>query len=60
MMREMQHEHEELSAELIGAVDVADRDALMRGIDAIATRLRELIAADEAEREAERNAGVGA
>ena len=60
MMREMQHDHEELSAELIGAVDVADRDALMRGIDAIATRLRELVAADEAEREAERNAGVGA
>ena len=52
MMRGMQREHAELSAELLGVVDEADRDALRRGIDAIAARLRELVAADEARRAA--------
>jgi hypothetical protein len=46
----MQREHAELSAELLGAVDPADRPALERGVDAIATHLRELVAADEARR----------
>lgn len=50
MMREMQREHAELSATLLDAVDAADRAALERGVDAIAARLRELIAADEARR----------
>lgn len=50
MMRGMQREHAELAAELLGVVDEADRDALRRGIDAIAGRLRELVAADEARR----------
>ncbi|MDQ0575059.1 MarR family winged helix-turn-helix transcriptional regulator [Agromyces albus] len=50
MMREMQREHAELSATLLDAVDAADRAALERGVDAIAGRLRELIAADEARR----------
>ncbi|RXZ68628.1 MarR family winged helix-turn-helix transcriptional regulator [Agromyces albus] len=50
MMREMQREHAELSTDLLGAVDAADRAALERGVDAIAARLRELIAADEARR----------
>jgi DNA-binding MarR family transcriptional regulator len=50
MMSEMQREHADLSAELLGAVDAADRPALERGIDAIATHLREIIVADEARR----------
>lgn len=50
MMSEMQREHAELSAELLGAVDPADRPALERGVDAIATHLRALIATDEARR----------
>ncbi len=50
MMRRMQREHAELTDELLGAVDPADRAALERGIDAIAARLRELVAADEARR----------
>jgi DNA-binding MarR family transcriptional regulator len=50
MMAEMEREHAELTAELLGAVDPADRPALERGVDAIATHLRELIAADEARR----------
>jgi len=53
-MREMQREHAELTADLLGAVDPADRAALERGVDAIAGRLRELIEADavaRAERE---------
>ena len=54
MMRTMQREHAELSAELLGAVDAADRDALVRGIDAITGKLRELIAADEERRAGER------
>lgn len=48
MMSEMQREHAELSAELLGAVDPADRPALERGVDAIAAHLRGLIEADEA------------
>jgi DNA-binding MarR family transcriptional regulator len=58
MMREMQHEHAELSAELLGAVDPADRPALERGVDAIAAHLRELIAADEARRAERVEAGA--
>ena len=50
MMAKMQREHAELTAELLGAVAPADRPALERGVDAIATRLRDLIAADEASR----------
>ena len=49
-IHQMQREHAELSAELLGAVDVADQDSLLRGITAIATRLRELIVADERRR----------
>lgn len=44
-MREMQRDHAELSAALLGAVEPADRDALLRGIAAIAARLRELVEA---------------
>ena len=51
MMQQMQVDHAALSADLLGAVDAADRDALLRGIDAIAGRLRDLITA---EREANR------
>ena len=58
MMREMQREHAELSAELLGAVDPADRRALERGVDAIATHLRELIEADEARRAERVEAGA--
>lgn len=46
MMQQMQADHAALSADLLGAVDAADRDALVRGIDAIAGRLRELVAAE--------------
>ena len=58
MMRRMQREHAELTDELLGAVDPADRAALERGIDAIATRLRELVAADEARRAERLEAGA--
>lgn len=58
MMREMQREHAELSAELLGAVDPADRPALERGVDAIAAHLRELIAADHARRAERVEAGA--
>ena len=58
MMREMQREHAELSAELLGAVDIADRPAFERGIDAIATHLGGLIAADEARRAERLEAGA--
>ncbi|RZS66633.1 DNA-binding MarR family transcriptional regulator [Agromyces ramosus] len=50
MMREMQREHAELTEELLGVVEPADRAALERGVDAIAARLRELVAAEEARR----------
>ena len=53
MMGEMQREHAELTDDLLGAVEPADRAALERGVDAIAARLRELVAAEEA-RQAER------
>lgn len=49
-MQQMQREHAELSAELLGAVTAADRPAFERGVDAIAGRLRELVAAEEARR----------
>ena len=52
-MREMQREHAELTDDLLGAVEPADRPALERGVDAIAARLRELVAAEEA-RQADR------
>lgn len=58
MMRRMQREHAELSADLLGAVEPADRPAFERGVDAAVARLRELIAADAARR-AERE-GVSA
>ena len=60
MMRTMQQEHAELSADLLGAVAPADREALVRGVDAIADRLRELLAADEARRAGEQAAAAGA
>ncbi|WP_022894701.1 MarR family winged helix-turn-helix transcriptional regulator [Agromyces subbeticus] len=60
MMRQMQHDHAELSADLIGAVAPDDREALLRGIEAITERLRELIAADEQRRaEEQRQKAVG-
>lgn len=59
MMREMQHDHAQLSADLLGAVAPADRDALLRGIDAIAVRLHELIAADEQRRSLDEAKAVG-
>lgn len=57
-MREMQREHAELTADLLGAVDPVDRPALERGVDAIAARLRELIEADLAARAAREEAGA--
>ena len=50
LMREMQREHAELTDDLLGVVEPADRAALERGVDAIAARLRELVAAEEARR----------
>lgn len=58
-MRDMQRDHAELSAELIGAVAPADRDALLRGFEAIAGRLRELMEADEQRRAAQQLQAVG-
>lgn len=64
MMRDMQREHAELTGVLLDAVDPADRPGLERGIDAIAERLRTLIADERASRskalEAEAVAGAGA
>lgn len=54
-MRTMQGEHTALTADLLGAVAEADRAALSRGLDAIAVRLTELVAADEARRAGERS-----
>lgn len=45
LMETTAREHEELSATLLGAVDVADRPALERGLGAISDRLAELMAA---------------
>ncbi|MBM7504542.1 MarR family winged helix-turn-helix transcriptional regulator [Agromyces aurantiacus] len=50
LMREMQRDHEELGATLLAAVAPDDRDALVRGIEAITARLRDLVAAAEAGR----------
>jgi DNA-binding MarR family transcriptional regulator len=50
LMREMQRDHEELSSTLLAAVAPSDRDAFVRGVDAVAARLRELVAAAEAGR----------
>ena len=47
-MHQMQREHADLTADLLGAVAPADRPALERGIDAIAARLRDLVAVEEA------------
>ena len=58
-MRDMQRDHAELSAELLGAVAPEDRDALLRGIEAITGRLRELIEADEQRRAAGEPQAVG-
>lgn len=52
LMREMQRDHQELSATLLHAVPAADRDAFLRGIDAVAERLRGLVAASGAGRTA--------
>lgn len=54
LMREMQRDHEELSATLLAAVAPADRDAFLRGIDAVSGRLGELVAASGAGRAAAR------
>jgi DNA-binding MarR family transcriptional regulator len=51
LMLGMQREHAELTADLLDAVEPADRPALERGIDAIAARLRSLIAAEKARRD---------
>lgn len=58
MMQQMQRDHVELTADLLGAVQPDDRAALERGVDAIAARLRELIAADEAGRVARAEASA--
>ncbi len=58
-MRDMQRDHAELSADLLGAVAPEDRDALLRGIEAIAARLRELIEADEQRRAVDEPQAVG-
>ncbi|MFF2368940.1 MarR family winged helix-turn-helix transcriptional regulator [Agromyces sp. NPDC058110] len=57
-MTQMQSEHADLTADLLDAVEPADRAALARGVDAIAERLRALIAADAERRtsSAERSA----
>jgi DNA-binding MarR family transcriptional regulator len=47
-MLQMQRDHTHLTADLLDAVAPADRPALERGIDAIAARLRDLVAAEEA------------
>ena len=58
LMREMQREHSELTDDLLGVVQPADRAALERGVDAIAARLRELVAAEEARRADRAEAGA--
>ena len=57
-MADMQRQHAELTADLLDAVDPADRAALERGVDAIAARLRELIEADLAARAEHEAAGA--
>lgn len=51
-MSDMAREHADLSSELLDAVSPEDRDAFVRGLDAIAVRLRALI-----EAQAEADAG---
>ena len=58
LMREMQREHAELTEDLLGVVEPADRAALERGVEAIAARLRELVAAEEARRADRAEAGA--
>jgi DNA-binding MarR family transcriptional regulator len=55
-MSRMQREHAELTSTLLDAVAPADRAALERGVTAIAERLEQLVADDEARRAAERQA----
>ncbi|WP_449282259.1 MarR family winged helix-turn-helix transcriptional regulator [Leucobacter sp.] len=43
LMERMQDEHRELAADLLGAVDEADRDAFARGVDAVFWRLTALV-----------------
>jgi DNA-binding MarR family transcriptional regulator len=57
-MEGMRLAHEELTATLLDAVAPADRAALARGVTAIAERLAELVADDEARRRVEVEAGV--
>lgn len=57
-MHQMQRDHEQLSATLLDAVAPDDRAALERGVTAIAERLSELVAADEARRRAEAEAAA--
>ncbi|WP_350346933.1 MarR family transcriptional regulator [Agromyces sp. G08B096] len=52
VMAGMQRDHAELSSTLIEAVAPSDRAGFERGLDAIAVRLAELIAEDEARRAA--------
>jgi len=52
LMERTVERHADLSGELRRAVDPADRAALERGLDAVATRLAELIAAEPADRDA--------
>lgn len=47
LMRKTTREHEELTTTLLDAVPAADRPALERGIDAIAGRLRDMVAEAE-------------
>jgi DNA-binding MarR family transcriptional regulator len=55
-MRDMQRDHQELSATLLDAVAPEDRAAVERGVTAIADRLAQLVADDEARRHEEKGA----
>ncbi|MWB96947.1 MarR family winged helix-turn-helix transcriptional regulator [Agromyces seonyuensis] len=57
-MERMRVDHAELSAALLAAVPESDRDALERGVAAIADRLETLVLADEAARAAVREASA--
>lgn len=46
MMTRMQQDHEELSRQIIESVDVQDRPAFERGIDAVFWRVNELVRGD--------------
>jgi DNA-binding MarR family transcriptional regulator len=54
LMREMQRDHAELSEVLLDAVAPDDREAFLRGVDAITDRLRDLVETAEAGRAAAR------